>query len=326
MNHPARAIGLSVIESEAKAVQGALLAIDSAFEKAVDILLSCQGKVVLTGMGKSGLVARKISSTLSSTGTPSVFLHPAEAAHGDLGLLSPQDILIAFSQSGQSQELNGVLNFSVRIGIPIISFTGNRTSLLAQCAEAVIDTSVEQEGCPLGLAPTASSTKALALGDALAVSVSQLKGFTSENFHYLHPGGGLGQRFLKVKDLMHSGDSLPLLTEDTDMKTVLLKMSSGDVRGACGVLSPQGDLIGIITDGDIRRKIHQDYFFQSVTAAHIMTKHPRTIDENELAQKALFLMEEFRVNVLFVTQNSLEQGPRPVGVLHIQDLLKAKIK
>jgi len=321
--HPSRAIAISVLESEAKAVEGAMASVNQDFEKAVDVILSCKGKVILSGMGKSGLIARKVASTLSSTGTSSAYLHPAEAAHGDLGLLGSHDILIAFSQSGKSQELNVVLEYAVRLGIPIIAFSGSKDSPLAQNATALIDTSVAKEACPLGLAPTSSSTKALALGDALAMSVSYLKGFTSKDFRTLHPGGGLGKRLLKVKDLMHTGNSLPLLSESAPFKEVLIRMSSGEVRGACGVISDQGQFLGIITDGDIRRKLDQDFVFDKIKARDLMTTSPRTIDAEELAQKALFMMEEFRISVLFVTSLGSEL---PVGIIHIQDLLKSKLK
>jgi len=323
MIHPARHLALSVLESEANAVREAAQSIDSHFEKAVDLILACQGKVILSGMGKSGLIARKISSTLSSTGTSSAFLHPAEAAHGDLGVLSTQDILIALSQSGKSQELNVVLDYAVRLGVPIILFSGNSDAPIAKVASAFINTSVTKEACPLGLAPTASSTKSLALGDALAMSISHLKGFTSNDFRALHPAGGIGKKLLKIKDIMHTGDSVPLIFDSTLFKEVLVKMSSGDVRGACGVISACGDFVGIITDGDIRRKLDQIINIESVTARDIMKGNPRTIDEEELAQKGLFLMEEFRINVLFVTRSGEK---RPVGIIHIQDFLKNKIK
>jgi arabinose-5-phosphate isomerase len=323
MSHPSRVIALSVLESEANAVKEASQSIDSNFEKAVDILLACQGKVILSGMGKSGLIARKVASTLSSTGTSSVFLHPAEAAHGDLGILTAKDVLLAFSQSGNSQELNVVVEYAVRLGVPIILFSGNRETPIAKTASAFISTAVSKEACPLGLAPTASSTKALALGDALAMSVSQLKGFTSNDFKTLHPAGGLGKKLLKIKDIMHAGESLPLLKEGASFKEVLVKMSSGDVRGACGVISESGVLIGIITDGDIRRRLDQTFAIDSIIARDIMKSNPRTIDEEELAQKGLFLMEEFRINVLFVTKSG---SGMPVGIIHIQDLLKHKIK
>jgi arabinose-5-phosphate isomerase len=236
--------------------------------------------------------------------------------------LGIQDVLVAFSQSGKSQELNIVLDYAVRLGIPIIAFSGNKDSLLAQNAAALIDTSVTKEACPLGLAPTSSSTKALALGDALAMSVSYLKGFTTQDFSVLHPAGGLGKKLLKVKDLMHTGNSLPLLKDSASFKEVLIKMSSGEVRGACGVVSDHGQFLGVITDGDIRRKLDQGLMFDKVRARDLMTTNPRTIDSEELAQKALFLMEEFRINVLFVTS---PESALPIGIIHIQDLLKSKV-
>lgn len=313
----------SVLEIESSSIELAKGALNENFASAAQKIIECKGKVVLSGMGKSGLIARKLASTMSSTGTASVFLHPAEAAHGDLGLLAAQDILIAFSQSGRSSELNIVLAHAARLGIPVIGFTGNLSSQLAEASFAVIDTSVRREACPLGLAPTASSSVALALGDALAMAISEAKGFNEDNFKDLHPAGGLGQKLLKVKDLMHSGDSLPLLGIETPLKDILVTMSRGDVRGACGIVGENKELLGIITDGDIRRRLEQGQDPMQSNAKEVMTKNPRTIDQEELAERALFVMEEFRISVLFVLSR---HSKTPVGVLHIQDLLKAKVK
>ena len=319
-----------VLEIEAQAIRQGQRALNSDFSNAVQLIVQNKGKLVFSGIGKSGLIARKLASTFSSTGSSSVYLHPAEAAHGDLGILTEQDILVAISQSGRSQELALVFNHAARISIPILFFTGNPQSELARLATLLIDTQVEKEACPLGLAPTASSTLALALGDALAMSVLKVKGFTAEDFRHLHPAGGLGQRLLRVQDLMHKGEHLPLIEQNADFSQVLVLMSRGDVRGACGVLNSAGELIGIITDGDIRRRLQQGDNPMSLKAAQIMSHNPRTIAANELATRALFVMQEFRIGVLFVVDSDdsvagVTPQKSPVGLLHIQDLLKARV-
>lgn len=310
-----------VLEIESQSLTQAISYLNKSFLQAASIILETKGKLVFSGMGKSGLIARKLASTFSSTGTSSVFLHPAEAAHGDLGVLSSQDVLIVFSQSGRSSELQSVLRYAARLGCPIIVFTGKLESEMAQLATSVVSTAVDKEACPLGLAPTASSSVALAMGDALAMAVSEAKGFTSEGFRALHPGGGLGQKLLRVKDIMHDSKSLPLLTPEASLKEVIVTMSRGDVKGACGIVNSDSQLVGIITDGDIRRKI--DNFDNPLvqTAEALMNSNPRTIDGEELAEKALFIMEEFRISVLFVLDRKSEQPLKPVGLIHIQDLI-----
>lgn len=321
-NRDSIAVANQVLEIEAKSILAAAVALNDDFVGACQAIINCQGKVIFSGIGKSGLIARKIASTFSSTGSPSVFLHPAEAAHGDLGIMTRNDVLIAISQSGKSQELQLVVGYAKRIGIPIIFFTGHLTSELAEQSDFCINTSVLQEACPLGLAPTASSSVSLALGDALAMAVLSQKGFTADHFRQLHPAGGIGQKLQRVSDLMHSGDSLPLIDKDSTLKEVLILMSRGDVRGACGVVDHLGHLVGIVTDGDLRRRLQLGELSMNLLVSDLMSPRPRTIQAGELAQKALFIMQEFRISVLFVLDF---ESKKPIGILHIQDLLKNQV-
>ncbi len=316
-----------VLEIEAKALLELRDRLDHHFDQAVEILLSCRGKVIVTGIGKSGQVGRKIASTLSSTGTSSFFLHAAEGSHGDLGMISDNDVVIAISYGGESPELHDLLRFLVRKDIPLIAMTGNSSSSLGQAARVVLNVKVSEEACPLGLAPTASSTATLAMGDALAVAVFKMRGFSEADFAQLHPGGSLGRRLLtRVSDVMHSGEALPLVQTHTPIKQVLSVMTAKDVRGVAGVVSEQGDLVGVITDGDIRRRLEKVADPLSGTAADIMSHHPKTIDSQEMAQKALFLMEQFKIQLLFVISKGSPDPKKPVGLLHIQDLLTANVR
>lgn len=316
----------TVLETEAQAILALKDRIDASFMKAVQLILDCKGKLVLTGIGKSGQIARKIASTFSSTGTPAVFLHPAESSHGDLGLIQSGDVVIALSYGGNSAELNPLLMHVGRKGIPLIALTGNLQSELAGRAQAVLDVRVSKEACPLGLAPTTSSTATLAMGDALAMVVLDQKGFSSDDFAEFHPGGGLGFKLSRVRDLMHTGDALPIFREDTPTREVLTEMSRYEVRGAAGIVDANGDLIGIITDGDVRRKLESIADPLKGTAAQLMTRNPRTIDAGEIAEKALFMMEQFRIQVLFVLDKASATPKKPVGLIHIQDLLRAKVR
>lgn len=296
------------------------------FEKAVELILACQGKVVWTGIGKSGHIARKVASTMSSTGTPAMFLHPAESSHGDLGFIGKEDLVIGVSYSGGSQELLPVLSYCSRKDIPLIALTANPDSELAKRAAVVVDLKIPKEACPLGLAPTASTTATLAIGDALAMATLEAKGFNTEDFFQNHPGGGIGFRLSQVRDLMHGGTLLPTLRLNSPMREVFSTMSRGDVRGAAGVLDEKEELVGIITDGDIRRRLdHAQDPFQGI-ASELMSKNPRTIDASEPAEKALFLMEQFRINVLFVMDRESATPRKPVGVIHVQDLIRAKVR
>lgn len=319
--------GLWVLEVEAKAILSLKDRVNDRFVKAAEIIRDCKGKLVVTGIGKSGQIARKLASTFSSTGTPAVYLHPSESAHGDLGMVAPGDVIIALSYGGESAEFGGILNFVARRGLPLIALTGQAGSTLGKAAQVVIDVRVPEEACPLGLAPTASSTATLAIGDALAMSVLKLKGFRIEDFAEVHPGGSLGARLLTtVKDLMHKGEAMPLVAFDAPMKQVLSIMTHREVRGVAGVVDGNGDLAGVITDGDLRRRLEKSQDPLSGIAKDLMNPNPRTIDQSELAEKALFLMEQFKIQMLFVTDPSSSSPKKPVGVLNYQDLLKAKVR
>lgn len=313
-----------VLENEAKAIMDLIPRLGNEFERAIEILLSCQGKVVTSGMGKSGHIARKLSSTFSSTGTPSVYVHPAESSHGDLGIISETDVVIIISNSGSSPELKDLLAYTSRKGIPLIAMVGNMESDLAMASNACLNINVEEEACPLGLAPTTSTTVSLALSDAVAMALLNKKGFKEENFAEFHPGGSLGRRLLtRVKDVMHQGEGLPLVNPEASFKEVVSIMTSKEVRGVAGVVDISGKLLGIITDGDIRRNLDQSKDSLNETAQSMMSTSPKTILSTEMAQKALFLMEQFSIQSLFVLN---PEDQRPEGILHLQDLLKAKIR
>lgn len=250
--------GMKTLDIEAQSILSLKKWVDENFVAAVDLILNCKGKLILTGMGKSGHVARKIASTFSSTGTPAIFLHPAESSHGDLGIVDARDVVLALSNSGETAELKIIIEYCTRKGIPLIGMAGNRDSIVGKAAQVFVCAKVAEEACPLGLAPTASSTAMLAMGDALAMATLEARGFKPENFAELHPGGSLGFRLLKrVKDFMHVGESLPFAHLDTPMKEVFALMTHRDVRGVVGVLNAEGHLVGVITDGDIRRRLDQ---------------------------------------------------------------------
>ena len=315
-----------VLAVESQAISNFIESLNSneaLFVKAVELISACKGKVILTGMGKSGQVARKISSTLSSTGTPSLFLHPAEGSHGDLGVISENDLVMAISYGGGSDELVSLLKFVARKSVPLIALTGNLSSQLAKSATVCIDVSVSEEACPLKLAPTSSSTLSLAVGDALAMCVLKEKGFREEDFAQFHPAGALGKKLLtRVSDVMHTGEALPLVKEPTLMSEVLSIMTAKEVRGVAGVVASDGKLVGAITDGDIRRCLERKEDLLSLTAKDLMNITPKTINANELAQKALFMMQEFKIQTLFCIDASAEGPKKTVGLVHIQDLLK----
>lgn len=313
------------LKIEADSILKLIPRLDDKFVAAVEAILKCEGKVILTGIGKSGQIGRKLASTLSSTGTPAIFLHPAESSHGDLGVISKKDLVLAISYGGEATELNAILNYISRNGIFLIALTGKLGSTLAQAANIVLDISVEKEACPLNLAPTSSSTVSLAMGDALAMSVLDVRGFKSEDFAQLHPSGSLGVRLLKVRDLMHTGTALPFVNKETSMKEILTTMTHQSVRGAAGVLDEQGQLIGVITDGDIRRFLEKNQDPFSKKAIDLMALNPKTIDASELAEKALFLMQQFRTQMLIVLDKKSENNLKPVGMIIYQDLLAAKV-
>ena len=319
-------IAQETLKIEADSILKLIPRLNENFEQAVHEIIGCKGKIILTGIGKSGQVARKIASTLSSTGTPSVYLHPAESSHGDLGVISKGDLVIALSYGGETSELNSVLNYISRNGITLIALTGKANSTLAQAARIVLDVSVEKEACPLNLAPTSSSTATLAMGDALAMAVLETRGFKSENFAELHPSGSLGIKLMRVKDIMQTGEALPFVKRDTSMKVLLTAMTHQGVRGAAGVLDDSGQLTGVITDGDIRRFLEKNQDPFTKTAADLMSHTPKTIDAGELAERALFLMEQFRTQMLIVLDKSSSTPLKPVGMIIYQDLLRSKVR
>lgn len=284
------------------------------------LLAECRGKVIVTGMGKSGIICRKIAATLTSTGTPSVFLHAAEAVHGDSGVFVRGDTVIAISSSGETEEMIRVLPTVKRLELPLIAMTGNLNSTLARAADVVLDVSVAEEACPLGLAPTASTTAALAMGDALAVALLEQKGFGAADFAEFHPGGALGRRFLKVEDLMHSGRDLPVVRRTTPLRDAVLAMTSKRL-GVVGVVGRGDRLLGIITDGDLRRAWERDVDIHVANAEDVMTKAPKTISGDALAEQAVALMERHSITVLFI----VDATGAPRGVLHLHDLLKASV-
>lgn len=294
---------------------------ESHFEKGVALLVGCKGKVVVVGMGKSGQICRKIAATLSSTGTPAFFLHPAEGAHGDLGVISVGDVMIAISNSGETTELLQILPMVKRLDIPLIALTGKSTSTLAKMADIVLDISIQEEACPLGLAPTASSTATLAMGDALAIAALEMRGFKESDFAMLHPAGTLGRKLLlRVKDLMKTKKEIPLVRCDENMKEVLLEITSKRL-GVTGVTDISGRLMGIITDGDLRRHLYKDSDFFSLKAEALMSIEPKVISEEELAEKAIHIMEKHKITSLFITR----QDNYPIGIIHLHDLLHSKI-
>jgi arabinose-5-phosphate isomerase len=310
--------GKRVLEIEARAVQALIDRLDDSFVKAVELLARCQGKVVVSGMGKSGLIGQKIAATLASTGTSSFFLHPAEGVHGDLGMLARRDALIAISNSGETQELLQLLPYVERMGIPVVSLTGRMNSTLAKHSDVTLDVSVAEEACPMGLAPTASTTAALALGDALAVALLQKRGFKEEDFARFHPGGTLGRRLLvKVKDLMHAGTDLPQVAETVTGTAAILEMTAKKL-GMTTVVDQDGRLSGIITDGDLRRFIQRGVDFTKLTAGELASKNPKTIGPDDLAAKAVEVMERFSITTLVVTEGECTIR----GVIHLHDLLK----
>lgn len=316
-----------VLNIEAQAILKCSDYLNQEFVDSVNLISASKGKLVVSGIGKSGQIARKIASTFSSTGTPSVYLHPAESSHGDLGIISSEDIILALSYGGESLELTPILNYAARKGIPVIALTGNLNSSLAKSAQKVICIKVDKEACPLNLAPTASTTATLAMGDALAMSVLNQKGFTTEEFAQYHPGGSLGFKLLtRVRDIMHAGDGVPIVQQSTPIKEILSIMTHRDVRGCAGVVDSRGDLMGIITDGDLRRRLEKNLNPLEGKSEDIMTVNPRTIDASELAEKALFLMEQFRIQMLFVLDKNSSQPKKPIGLLHLQDLIKAKVR
>jgi arabinose-5-phosphate isomerase len=306
-----------VLRLEAAGIEALSRSLDHAFVRALEVLAHVTGRVIVTGMGKSGHVARKIAATLASTGTPASFVHPAEASHGDLGMITEHDAVIAFSNSGETAELANLVDFCKRFEIPLIGVTGRSGSTLAEAADVALILPDTPEACPMGLAPTTSTTVMLALGDALAVAMLERKGFSADDFHVLHPGGKLGRRLLRVAAIMHSGDALPLATGDTPMADVVLMMSAKGF-GCVGIVGDDGRLIGIITDGDLRRHMGDDLLRHP--ARTVMTPNPKAIRPDALASEALGFLNARSITHLFVVEDG-----RPVGILHVHDCLRAGI-
>ncbi len=317
----ALALARQVLAIEAKAVEALIERLDGEFIRALQLILHCPGRVVVSGMGKSGHVARKIASTMASTGTPAFFVHPGEASHGDLGMITDQDVLIALSNSGESPELLTIIPIVKRKGAKYIAMTGNPRSAMAREADVHLDASVAQEACPLGLAPTASTTAALALGDALAIALLDARGFGAEDFARSHPGGALGRRLLvHVGDLMHAGAALPKVAESAPLTEALLEMSRKGL-GMTAVVDEDDRLLGLFTDGDLRRALDKTLDIRAARVADVMTRNPRTIGPDRLAAEAVQMMEQFKINGLLVT----DAGGRLVGALNMHDLLRAGV-
>ena len=310
--------GKRVLEIEARAIAALVDRLDERFAKAVDLLHRCPGKVVVSGMGKSGLIGQKIAATLASTGTPAFFVHPADGIHGDLGMLAKQDALLAISNSGETEEVIKLLPFMKRLSIPIIALTGRTQSTLAKHSDVVLDVSESEEACPLGLAPTSSTTAALAMGDAVAIALLQKRGFKEEDFAQFHPGGALGRRLLfKVRDLMHQGDALPRVSATASARDAIREMTSKKL-GMTTVVNAKGQLTGVITDGDLRRFLEKGNSLAKATAKDLGSKSPQTIQADALAAKALQTMEQFSITSIVV----VDDRNRLAGVIHLHDLLK----
>lgn len=310
-----------VLEIESRAILDLRERIDQAFDRAVETLLRCAGRVVVTGMGKSGIIGQKISATLASTGTPSLFLHPAEAVHGDLGRIVKGDVVIAISYGGETAEMLTLLPLIKRLGCALVALTGNPASTLATVADVHLDVSVRQEACPLGLAPTASTAATLAMGDALAMALLERRGFTEDDFAVLHPAGTLGAKLLRVEDRMHVGAEIPRVLPTTPMKQVLFEMTSKRL-GVTTVADSSGLLVGIVSDGDLRRQLERHgYALFDRTAAECMTPSPVTIGRRELAARALDLMEQRKITALVV----VDAAGHIEGVVHLHDLWKTEL-
>ena len=310
-----------VLEIEAAAILALLPRLDRRFDQAVDLLKHCRGRVILTGMGKSGIICRKIAATLASTGTPGIFLHPAEAIHGDLGVIQSDDVVVALSYSGETGEILRLLEAIRRIGARLIAITGCASSTLAQAADVALDCSVAAEACPLNLVPTASTTAALAMGDALAMTLLVEKGFRQEDFANLHPGGKIGKRLMRVEALMHSGALCPMVRRETPMRDVIYEMSSKGL-GMTSVVDEDHGLVGIITDGDLRRHMERAPNILDLTAGEVMTVGPVAIPPGTLAAEALNIMEQRKITSIVVVDAGCS---RVAGVLHLHDLWRTEL-
>lgn len=310
-----------VLATEAQAIHALIERIDDDFHRAISLVLACQGHVVVTGMGKSGHIAHKTAATLASTGTPAFFVHPGEASHGDLGMIRDQDMLLALSNSGETNEIIQLLPVIKRLNIPLIAITGQPQSTLAKHADVHLNASVNQEACPLGLAPTASTSAQLAMGDALALTLAQARGFTSEDFARSHPGGALGRRLLiTIEDVMHHGQALPCATEDASVAQAIVEMTRSRL-GMCAIVDDKARAVGVVTDGDLRRHIEKIQDINAIACHQIMTRNPQTISPDALAAEAVELMQSHRIQGLLVT----DAEGKLKGALNFQDLLQAGV-
>ncbi len=314
-------LGLAVIDTELAEVNALKAEIGDNFVKACELILGCTGRVVVTGMGKSGHIGHKIAATMASTGTPAFFVHPGEASHGDLGMITPQDVVIALSNSGETGEILTIIPILKRLSVPMISITGNRQSSLATEADISLHAGVEKEACPLGLAPTSSTTVALVLGDALAVALLDARGFTEEDFALSHPGGSLGRRLLlHVKDIMHTGDQIPQVTENASLRDALLEMTEKGL-GMTAIVNNKNTVSGIYTDGDLRRTLDKNIDVHSAKITEVMTPNCKTIQAHLLAAEALTQMQNNKINAMLV----VDQNQQLVGALNMHDLLRAGV-
>ena len=305
------------IDTEISAIQDLKLLLDENLTKALDLIQNAKGRTILTGMGKSGHIAKKIAASLASTGTPSFFIHPAEASHGDLGMVEEDDVIIAISNSGESKELIDILNYSKRFGIKLIAITKNPDSSLGKAGDVILKLPNSKEACPLGLAPTSSTTATLVLGDIIVVAMIERKGFSKAQFNVMHPGGKLGSILQKVKDIMHRDNEMPILSQNANFDEIILEMTSKRL-GCVGFVNEKGEFCGMLTDGDLRRCIKQD--LKSALGYEIMTKKPITVDKDMFASEALKIMNQKKITNLFIVENN-----KPIGVIHIHDLLINKV-
>lgn len=316
-----REVGIEVIKQEAAAIADLADKLDESFTKAVDIIYNCRGRVIVSGIGKSGIIAQKIAATLTSTGMAATFLHPAEAVHGDLGMVLKDDVVICISKSGNTDELSRLLPIFKQMNVPIIAMTGNLRSALAEKSDIVLDVSVSEEACPYNLAPTTSSTAALVMGDALTVALLKRRNFSIDDYAFLHPGGSLGRRLLlKIQEVMFTGDKIPIVKQDSTLKEAILEISSKRFGSTC-VVDSTGVLVGIITDGDLRRLLTRTTDIWKMRARDVLTKNPKTISKDELAISAYRLMEEHNIMQIIV----VDKAQKPVGMVHLHDLLEAGI-
>lgn len=319
--HNIKKLGKAVIAAEMQAIESLQKKIDDHFVRACETILNCKGRIVIIGMGKSGHIARKIAATFASTGTPAFYVHPSEASHGDMGMITPEDVVIGISYSGETNELINIIPTLKRLGTTLIAITGKPSSTLGKSALICLDVSVEQEACPLGLAPTSSTTATLVMGDALAIALLDARGFTSDDFARIHPGGSLGRRLLlHIDDIMHTNNSIPIVKPDCLLDQALIEITQKSL-GMTAVVSDNGELIGIFTDGDLRRTIDKGYDIHNTLIRDVMTEKSVTAPPKLLAAEALKMMQEYKITSLIVT----DESRIPLGVVHMHDLLRAGV-